>query len=400
MRMRFALLFVAGALLGAPSASQAQGPLPQFGGEVPPVLITGPLSHPRYEEGGFFCFFQGLYWRETRPLRNQTIAVRGFFDLDGSVTGSPPGTFVGSGEEALNVGMLRGSGTWQPGFNIGVGWRFENGVVVQANWYHLTDAKYAVSAGLLNSTFQPGANLENTFLTGKVFNFPIDYSGPTFDVAVGNGGATFGIWNAASNMTIEFLQRFDQFDITGRIPIWQTDNFRTYGLVGPRVVTMWERFKWRTVDPDVNGNAVANDVAIYFNTVSNRLYGAACGCGGEWFLGDTRIGGFSCSVDGLASLYGDFAKGRVKYELGDLSTAASRARNFATIAPGLEGRINLLWYPWEAVQFQLGYSGMMFFNTISSPHPVDFNFGTIDPQFSSGTFRLFHGFTFGVSFVF
>src|SRR3954454_11859262 len=119
MRKRIGWLLLAGALLGAPCAAHAQ----QSGGEVPPVLFTGPLSHPRYEEGGFFCFLQGLYWRETRPLRNQVVAVRGFTDTDGSATldGSleAPGTFHGSLDTALDTRQLRGPGNFQPGFNIG-----------------------------------------------------------------------------------------------------------------------------------------------------------------------------------------------------------------------------------------------------------------------------------------
>lgn len=396
MRKRIGWLFLTAVLLGAPSAVWAQ----QHGGDVPPVIFTGPLSHPRFEEGGFYCFLQGLYWRETRPVRNQVIAVRGLIDLDGSISGVSPGAFIGSGVDALSTQQLRGPGSYQPGFNLGLGWRFEGGVVVQMNWYHLVDAQYSATAGLLPSNFRTRDDLADSYLTAKVFNFPIEYSGNPLNTFTGNPGATFGIWNAASNMSLEFLQRFDMFELSGRIPIWQTENFRNYGLVGPRAVVMWERFRWRTVDMDQFGSATADTTANYTNITSNRLYGIHAGCGYEWYLGDTPIGAFSCTLDLEGSIYGDFVKGRASYELGDRSTAAKRSRNMASIVPGVEGRLSLWWYPWEAIQVQVGYNAMVFFNTVASPRPVDFDFGSLDPQWEHGITRFFHGFTFGIGFVF
>src|SRR5262245_28290553 len=75
--MRFRWLILAGAVLGSPSLLNAQ----EMNYEVPPVIFTGPLSHPRYEQGGFYCAIQGLYWRQNRPIRNETIAYRGFIDV-------------------------------------------------------------------------------------------------------------------------------------------------------------------------------------------------------------------------------------------------------------------------------------------------------------------------------
>src|SRR5205085_1420183 len=64
------------------------------GYSVPPVDFVGPLSHPRYEDGGFFTAAEFMYYRQSRPILSQSIAVRGFVDINGGVTGSP-GTFVG-----------------------------------------------------------------------------------------------------------------------------------------------------------------------------------------------------------------------------------------------------------------------------------------------------------------
>ena len=70
-----------------------------------------------------------------------------------------------------------------------------------------------------------------------MFNFPINYAGNAFNLGgpnAGNPGATFGIWNAASLQTIGYVQRFDMVDFTMRVPVWQTDSYRNYGLIGPR----------------------------------------------------------------------------------------------------------------------------------------------------------------------
>jgi hypothetical protein len=392
MRMRFSWLFLFGALLMAPLRVRAQNY------EVPPVDFTGPLSHPRYESGGFFAVLEGLYWRTNRTLASETVAIRGFVDVDGSINGTA-GRFVGSGREALNVDQLQGPGSWQPGFSLGLGWRFEEGTVLTLNWYHLVNARYSATASLAPPGLQGGQGLPDTFLFSRVFNFPIDYAGNPFNLGVGNPGATFGIWNAASLETISYVQRFDMVDFTMRVPIWQTDCYRSYGLIGPRGATLYDQFKWRTVDADQNGLSNNGTIADYSNITSNRLYGAGLGMGNEWYLGDTPIGAFSVSVDVEGSLYMDLIKGRASYQLGDRSTEARRARNMASLVPSAEGRISLHWFPWEAVEFQIGYDVFSFFNTYASPYPIDFNYGNINPSWSPVT-RLFQGVKFGIGLTF
>lgn len=48
---------------------------------------------------------------------------------------------------------------------------------------------------------------------------------------------------------------------------------------------------------------------------------------------------------------------------------------------------------------RLNYDIMMFFNTISSPEPVSFGWGNLDPTYQS-TFRIFDGFNAGIALVF
>jgi hypothetical protein len=390
MRKRISGLLLALALLLGPAKVQAQ--------DVPPVIFTGPFSHPRYESGGFFVGLQGLYWITNNPIGSQTVAVRGFLDVDGAITGVA-GTFVGSGAEALNTNQLHGPQSWQPGFNLNLGYRFESGVALTLSWFHLVDARYSATASLVPPGLQAGPNAENSFLFSPVFNFPVNYAGNPFNLVVGNPGSTYGIWNAASLMTIGYVQRFDLVDLSMRVPIWETDCYRNYGLVGPRGATLYDKFSWRTVDTDQNGLSNNGTIADYWNITSNRLYGGVVGMGNEWFLGDTPIGAFSIAVDLEASLFLDMVKGRAAYELGDRSTIASRSRNLASLTPGLDGKIDLMWFPWEAVQFKIGYDFFAFFNTYASPDPIDFNYGAINPTWSPVS-RIYHGVTFSVSFVF
>lgn len=395
MRKRFGWLALALTLLAAPVTAQAQEYF------VPPKDFVGPLSHIPYTSGGFYAGAEFLYMRQTRPLRDQTVAVRGFFDLDGALSGDP-GTFVGSGREALNVEQLRGPGSWQPGNRIFVGYRFEGGVAVELDWWHLADSRYRAFASLLPPGFppEPGVRLEDTYLTSPVANLPYPFAGTlNLPPGTGNFGTTFGIYNAAAEMDIAFIQRFDMVQVNARVPIWQTDCYRTYGLFGPRAIVMWERFRWRTVDRDFSGQANPTTVAVYSNVVSNRLYGVHLGSGHDWYMGSSPIGAFSCELDLQGALYADFAKGRARYELEDRTLRLTRARNMFSAVPGVEGRLGLKWYPWEAIQIGLGYNFMALFNTWASPRPIDFNAGTIDPRYEN-VGRWIHGLDVGIAFVF
>jgi hypothetical protein len=402
MRTRIGWIILAAGLWLAPGYARAQYQ------EVTPTLFTGFLSHPRYEEGGAFIAMEAVVWHMDRRIGSQPVAFRGFVDIDGSVTHLTPPVKVGSFAEALNTNQLNGPGTWTPGFDLSGGWRFESGIAVSASWVHLSDVRYNVSAGIIPPGFNVGALLENTFLFSPVTNFPAAYAGPR-DIPTSTPAspatdptatALYGIWNGAENMSIELLQRFDMVTITGRFPIWQSDDCRIYTLFGPRGITMYERFKWRTVDLDFAGNGTAVNNADYFNVVSQRLYGLHAGVGQEWYLGEVpHLGAVSWSLDAECSIYGDWIKGRVRYELEDHSTSASHARNFFHIAPGLEAKASLLWYPWEAIQVRVGYNIFALFNTLASERPIEFNMGTVNPAFDSVN-RIFHGLDIGVAFIF
>lgn len=394
----------AAATLLPPDSSLA--PIVRAQDYAPPASVWPlPLYHDHPERGGFYVGFEFLYMRQTNPLDAQNIAFRGLIDADGSIStalGIPggPGTFIGSGTVALTAADV-GPSTYAPGYNATFGWRFQSGVAVELSWKHLEEAKMTGGASIEPPGFRAGPFMADTFVTAPVFNFPAEYAGPATQLAVGNDGATFGIWNAAANMQVTLTQRFDQWDITGRIPIFQGDDDRFYAIVGPRVVALWERFRWRTVSsPDFDtGDVGPSDVALYSNVVSNRMYGLHIGCGEELRFGDTPMGTFAVSLDTQAAIMVNYVKARAKYEREDRATSAHRSRRLNTIVPELEAQLNLCWYPIEGVQMRFGYDVMGFFNTIAAPDPVSFNFGALDPPLER-TFRFIHGFNAGIGFIF
>ncbi len=366
---------------------------------VPPVLFTGPFSHPRIEDGGFFIGAEFLYWNTNRILDSQQIAKRGFMDNDGSITGTP-GTFIGSGNPALNTSQVSGPGVYQPGWDLAAGWKFQGGVVVEIDWKHLVEAQYNASASILPPSFNTGNQLQNTFLYSPVSNFPEQFAGTPQRVPVGDAGAVYGIWNGASYMQIDLIQRFDIYQVNVRIPMYQSENYRSYGIFGPRIVWIWESFRWTAIDYDLQGNTSPATSALYTNTVSNRLYGVHGGCGNDWYWGSSPIGALSITFDIEGGLYADLAKTDAAYTRLDNVISESRARRFYAFSPSAEARLGMIWYPWEGIQIHVAYELMAFFNTIGSPNPVDFNMGSIDPKYENIFFRWYHGFDFGITFIF
>ncbi len=406
------------------------------GQEVPPAdpVFPFPIYHDRPETGGLYFTGEYVMYRQTNPLQHQPIAVRGFFDVDGTITGRPGG-HVGSFTPVLFADDAGGPATYQPGFRVGIGWRFRDGLSFEVSWMNLFKAEYFAVRTLVNQPgFRSDPTLADTFLSSPVFNFPAEFSGPQIkEVALATFPGTrtlntgFGIWNAADLMNISFVQRFEQIDGIGRVPIFETDCDRAYGLVGFRFSWIWEQFKWRTTDngflpstalnPSVNVDPFTGvitdaettinttltpdtsplNTAIYTNTVSNRMYGPVIGMGNEWYIGH----GFSVSADVMGALYLDVVREIAKYELGQRDQAPQIRRSIRTykVAEEVQGSLSLWWYPIEGVQVQIGYDLMGFFNTIASKEPVSFNYGGLDPAWTE-VFRFFDGFHVGVGITF
>lgn len=405
-----AVLLTAGALLTSKSAF-SQG----MGDYAPPdCQLPLPLATTQPGFGGLYLDGEFLYFHQTNPLREQQIAFQGFIDSDGSVTGRAPGSFIGSGANVLDVNQVRGPETYEPGFKAAIGWKFEDGSTLSVSYLYIAQAQYTASAtGPAPQDFQVGANLQNTFLTSFVYNFPNDFSGPQFKTGPGFGAistlpvafppgnfgnpyALYGIWNGASIMTLQYVQSAEGVDITYRRPVYETETYRLSGTVGPRYFWIYDRFRWRTTDLSFDGSTSPTDVALYENITSNEMYGAFVGCENEWYLGH----GFATYLNFDAAALVDHVKEKADYQLGVRDgTQNKRAILDYTFVPELTGTLGIAWYLAEGIQFRLDYNAMVFFNTIASPRPVSFNYGGLDPGWEHVT-SLFDGFSVSLSINF
>ena len=286
--------------------------------------------------------------------------------------------------------------TYQPGFNVELGYRFDDGTRIFANYMQLVDAHYSIGASLVPQGFGGPANLSATFLTTPVFNFNVAFGGPAFKSSLGDAFALYGIWNGASQMDMKFTQRYQEMNVGARVPLLQTEQSRVYGMAGGRFAWFFERFAWRAVSYDESGNTQPLFAADYTNTLSQRMYGPFIGCGHEIFAGNQ----FSCSLDLTGSILMDVAKQRAKYEIGDETVQSKWGREEFKMVPNANAAINLWWYPLPGVQIRAGYQAMTYFNTLYMLEPVGINYGNINPSYQTRYFRLIHGFNVGIGFFF
>lgn len=368
-------------------------PVPGLPSENVPIPTGNPGQH------GFFTFGEFMFLTQTRTIGDQTVAFRGLVDSSGLVTGLP-GTYIGSGRPALTTDQL-GRNSFAPGYRIGIGYKLDNGVSVWASFTQMMDQTYSASALLVPPFFRSRGDLADTYLVSGVYNFPPSYSGPdiktSFDADINTPtGNFYGIWNGASEMVISYTNRFTAGEVGARVPMFDTDYSRIYGLGGLRYAWFFERFRWRTVAADFQGVELPAYAANYTNTLSQRMYGPFVGCGHEVYLG--KRFGLSLDLTGAALL--NIVKERAKYELGDDTTQNKRSRNEFTVVPNANADLNLMWYPIEGVQMRLGYTAQTYFNTRNMLNPIAFDYGAIDPVYNFQAFRLVHGLNVGIGLFF
>src|SRR5205823_2779301 len=141
-----------------------------------------------------------------------------------------PGNFLGTATPALTTADLRGQESFQPGYKMTLGYRFDSGSAIEANWTHLASATYSANASLIPPNYANlgagGSLLADTFLFAPFFNLPPEFAGANNELAIGNPGSAFGIFNGAINMSIDFKQRYDEGNIMGRVQWYQDDCLR------------------------------------------------------------------------------------------------------------------------------------------------------------------------------
>lgn len=428
------LLTALAALVLGVGQVRAEGEPQNFGEDYAPPDPVWPFpignSHP--EDGGLFVSASFVSYRQTNPLKDQLVGQRGWIVSEPVIafqnaTGAnfktsglgAPGTLEGSGAAALDVNQVSGPTDFEPGVATEVGWRFGDGSSFSVKWLYIDEVNLSASATLVPRGQNVGPASADSFLFAPVFNFPSDFAGPQNKITIPNPsfvqgsptqppfvaapGAAYGIWDGASVMTEQFLQRTQQWEGIYRVPIYETEDYRLSGLVGPRFTWIWERYKWVTSDLDINGNASPDWSAQYTNVTSNRMYGVNVGCEQECYLGH----GFAADVQLRFTGYEDSVKEEAKYQLArgangqaDPGPIAKRSRVQWTFVPEPELTIGMSWFPIEAVEIRAGYDIQAFFNTVSMNQPVDFNFGSVDPRYETSTVRLMDGFNLGIGIHF
>lgn len=409
---RYALLLVLGVTLGFSSGQAKAEPWDVSGNTFPTnPLPTGPYQR---DGSGFYTGIEFLMMHQSRAIGNQTIAIRGYVpSFDFPAAGYAAGQFRGSGAVALTSGEL-GNTSWSPGWRLTLGHRFEDGTSISLAWSHLTETNYSGGAGPQGFDFFNLNGGDNSFLFSPVYNFSTSFAGAPNRVITTQvvGGAVVtrpisgllnGIWNGASDMTIKFSQRFDNWDLAARMPVFETENARSYAIAGGRFAWIFERFEWRTSsvnfigDETIGFTAEENPqyAARYSNTLSQRMYGPMLGGGHEVYLGS----GFGLGVESTFAPLVNITKERVKYIREDEATQAKRGWDDNTITFNANVALNLTWQPIDGLTFRFGWNAMNFFNTYYMKAPVGFNVGAIDPTYSTRVYRLIHGCNFGLAYT-
>jgi len=392
----------------APGKTLAQESWPQGGfatGYAPPAV---PLPYPLYnthpEVGGLFIAGSYVMYNQTNPLRgrSQPIAYRGFVATDDTVldAAGSAGTFVGNRNVALDANQVGGPYTFVPGFQLEIGWKFGDGSALTASFWWISDAHYSAAATLAAPNYQYRSDQAQTFLTAFVYNFPADFAGAPNKVTNSQGTAgpysVYGIWNGASIMTIELIQRAEQFYMTYRKPFYETENYRASALVGPKFFWIEDKFRWITTDLNSFGITSPIYVGVYNNQVDNRNYGLWTGLQQEWYLG----WGVALMLNLNAGAFLDVAKTMVDYQRGDRGGPENkRTRQFDKAAAMIQATPSIMWYPLEGVQLQFAYDFFAFFNQLSYDQPVDFNYSSLTPPYRD-TWRWFNGFQATIAFIF
>jgi len=319
-----------------------------------------------------------------------------------------PGNFLGTGTPALFADDLKGQESFMPGFRMTLGYRFNSGSAIELDWMHLWHTRSSANASLVPPNYANlalgGAILADTFLFSPFFNLPPEFAGPNQELALGNPGAAFGIFNGAINVSIDYLQRYDEANVRGRVPWFQDDCTRIYGTAGGRFAWIWERFRMRAVAANFLGQSTPTDVGLFTNTVSNRMYGPFVGFGFERYL----AWGFAVGIEMEAAGLLDIAKQRAYLQNADHPVVTEttqfvrlkKAVNSFVVTPEVNANAQLYWYPWEGVQLRAGYNFMAFFNTIAAQDPVAFDARAFEPDWRNLGVRFLDGFNVGLGFIY
>lgn len=456
-RTKWLALLLVGGLCLTPATVRAQDN-PGASVRSPEWESPLPLMWGDRDEG-LYVSTEFLILQFDNPLRQQALAFRGFIDNFGQLNGDPKsplitvvdsatgdfinsfhlspgpaGAFVGSHETALDQHDVGGN-KYVPGMRLTIGYRLRDGIALEISYMTTDTVTHSATAGIIPRDQNGNSNFANSFISSPFFNISPQFAGPPADVIsnvvpvpVPAGASTvavptpltgipgvflppnevnelntlhglalpaFGIWNAAEEMYLKFSQSLSTWEFNIRMPVYQDDNFRSYSIVGIRQFHIREAFSWRTVDEDIFGNTLPEWSATYNNRIDNDLYGLQCASGNEVYLG----AGWALSVEGRVGIFGDASQVKTEIARGDEEFSVHHIRKDTSIVPMFQGAGYLWWYPIEGIQLRAGYEFLGLIGVKRSPHQVDFNAGTLQPEVKDMFFRM-SGFTAGISFIF
>lgn len=268
MRLRVigrALLAAAG-ILAAPLSGQAQDFLPRLGdnefplrveqGELLPLddyddvvargqVDTGfqvpgntfptlpiPTGGGPGHSAGFYGAVEFVYLSQTRAIGDQTVAYRGIVDSSGRITGVP-GTYLGSGQVGLTTDKL-GRTNYFPGYNIELGYKFDDGTRIYGTFSQLFESNYNDGASLATQYARSDVAQFDTFLVSGVYNFSPQFAGPQrktrFDFQPGVQNEVIGAFNPPAPG--------QPFNILPLLNLPVGANGRPILLAAPQIVTL------------------------------------------------------------------------------------------------------------------------------------------------------------------
>jgi hypothetical protein len=122
----------------SPFSGGPVGQSPSGSGGTDNFKMPTPLYSTNPALGGWFLDTGLLYYKESNPLKSQVVAPPGF--VDGSAAFRGAGAFIGPHANGLDVNQVTGPQSFQPGFEVGAGYRFSGGSALSVDYWSPTTA--------------------------------------------------------------------------------------------------------------------------------------------------------------------------------------------------------------------------------------------------------------------
>ena len=155
-------------------------------------------------------------------------------------------------------------------------------------------------------------------------------------------------------MDIKFTQRYQEMNIGVRVPMFQTDYSRVYGMAGGRFALVLRAVHLADRELRQRRNRIPALTPPITPTPSRSACTARSSGAGTRSSSPTQ---FSVSLRPDRCPLLDVAKQRAKYELGDETVQSKWGREEFRLVPNANADLNLWWYPIEGVQIRVGLPG-------------------------------------------